>query len=817
MGDESKNGDHQMLIVISNVKTESCSHCQEVSLLRLLVLLLSVIVIFSEIASADNHATPNTQNYAQRLGPPTMFFADVERYRFSSMDVNNPDFYPIPKTEVSRDTYMDWLEKCGMLDYVNQPRLGISGPTRMLPVLAKYVQTKSPKWGLVCIEMLKDFHHAIEKEVAQKGWTEQFAEPPAYIPLYRKYLIAGGLMTPDEPWFEELWLYYTRNLHVWGTKPIEWRGPCHRSMNEALAKGLAAKWYPDIPEAEHWRYYCEQVVKDFWDFKDLLQNDTGYFQDIVRSFSFSGDQLFGDERFLTDPDMQKIWQRLAAEITPDGAINPYGPNGGWNSTACLRIGVLERVASATGHGKYRYGAHKAMNYLLYQTEPTLKDYYLREMETAPYIVLAYLFADDTIEPQVPNTGSLVTHRHEVARIPHRDKNIVGKYLKDLDPDPDKANLCCNQTFTNRIMPDKLVLRSGWNPGDFYVLVELMPTSFPFNAGGIMGMNRWGAPFTQIVTSKGGTPENRMSIIDASGKVQRRYIPDPHRINENWEMGKMPDITTEIPLFHDADCATVARIKVRNVEGLPVHHVREFIFVKNRFLVTRETAIFEEAFPAKVVCLWNTQNIGPQIGSHWANTFISTPVASNGKISMKTPPVDLLVYFAPRPGWNMQVVDRTENDPRTEVCPAQVRYVWEGTTRAGEHLHSTQLYYPHTPSRARANTNNPGAKAVYAGGEIAATAGASAIKVVIDTLETTLMLTEFEVGHFEWMLFNPQCRQINNEDFCTDARYAYVSVKNNSIYSYICVDVSSLFLKGQTILRNEERTTIEYSGRHLLQL
>jgi hypothetical protein len=249
----------------------------------------------------------------------------------------------------------------------------------------------------------------------------------------------------------------------------------------------------------------------------------------------------------------------------------------------------------------------------------------------------------------------------------------------------------------------------------------------------------------------------------------------------------------------------------------VHHVREFIFVKNRFLVTRETAIFEEAFPAKVVCLWNTQNIGPQIGSHWANTFISTPVASNGKISMKTPPVDLLVYFAPRPGWNMQVVDRTENDPRTEVCPAQVRYVWEGTTRAGEHLHSTQLYYPHAPSRARATTNNPGAKAVYAGGEIAATAGVSAIKVVIDTLETTLILTEFEVGHFEWVLFNPQGRQIDEEGVSTNARYAYVSIKNNTIDAYICIDASSLSLKGQAIFRHEKRTTLDGFNPHLSKL
>ena len=51
-------------------------------------------------------------------------------------------------------------------------------------------------------------------------------------------------MKPDADWFREMWLYYCRNLHVWDTEPIEWRGGCHRSMPEAYAKGRTAAWYP---------------------------------------------------------------------------------------------------------------------------------------------------------------------------------------------------------------------------------------------------------------------------------------------------------------------------------------------------------------------------------------------------------------------------------------------------------------------------------------------------------------------------------------------------------------------------------------------
>ena len=615
-------------------------------------------------------------------------------------------------------------------------------------------------------------HRALKVEVQAKGWVEQFAEPPAFLPVYRKYLIAGGLMTADEPWFRELWLDYCRNLHVWGTKPIEWRGPCHRSMPEALAKGLAAKWYPDIPEAAHWSEYSGLVWQDFWRVKDLLQNDTGYFQDSVRAFAFSGDQLLGDDRYLSDPGMQKIWERLIVEITPDGAINPYGPNGGWNSTAALRVGVLEAAATATRNGAYRFAAHKAMNYLLYQNVPTLRDGYLKQQETAPYVVLAWLAADDSIEPVEPPSGGMTTQRREAARYPHRDKAIVGRFLPDLDPDPDKANLCCNWTFTERTVPDKLVLRSGWNPGDFFVLVELAPTTFPYNAGGIVGMNRWGTPFTQVVTSKGETPENRLWVTDLSGKARRRYLPDPDRINEVWEQGKMQDMMTRVSFLRDTPNATLARIELQNPEGLPVRVIQEYVFVRNRFLVRRETVVFEEPFRARVASIWNTQNVGPFIGTHWANTFLNAPVASNGQIAMNTPPADLLVYFAPQSGWRMQVVDRTAEDPRTEVCPAQVRYVWEGTPTAGQRLHSTQVYYPHAARKAPPVSNNPRMKNENRDAELATLAGASGIQVVRDDLEATVLRFEFEPGRIEWVVFNPERQALKVDSLDTKEPLAY---------------------------------------------
>jgi len=57
----------------------------------------------------------------------------------------------------------------------------------------------------------------------------------------------------------------------------------------------------------------------------------------------------------------------------------------------------------------------------------------------------------------------------------------------------------------------------------------------------------------------------------------------------------------------------------------------------RHPVTREIVTFEESSPARVSPVWNTHNIGPPLGSHWANTVMHQPVGENGTRSRKAPP------------------------------------------------------------------------------------------------------------------------------------------------------------------------------------
>ncbi len=706
--------------------------------------------------------------------PSTRYMVDVERYRFgSNPSPDNSAFYPIPQDEVTRETYFKCIDAFDPASIAKNPNRGMGGPPAFMPVLAKYVQTGDRVWSDACVAMLKAFHQEMLKQIEERKWFWQFEHPAALIPLYRKHLIAGGAMKGDEPWFREMWLCYCRNLHVWDTEPVEWRGGCHRSMPEGYAKGRAADWYPDIPEATHWKRYSELVFGDFWRAKDAPQNDTGYMMGPLIILICGGDQWTGDDRVYKDPGMKRLWERMLVEITPDGAINSYGPNGGWNSTADYRIAMLERLAAKTGDGRYRFGAHKILNYIRYQTRDAGPQNHRLDSAGSWLIALAAIWANESVRPVEPAPSSLWNLRGEAVRIPHTDKALTDRLLGNADFRENRGHVCCSWFMTTKEWPDKLIFRSGWNKGDFFGLVELHPTSFPANPGGIMGLNRWGAPFTQIVTSKGASVENRALIEDLTKEVSHRLHPDKLRIDEFWRQGTMPNIRSEVTYFEETPEATYAQLRVENMDGLPVVYEREFIFVKNRFLATREIVSFEESFKARVAPLWNTHNVGPQVGEHWANTFIHEPVANNGTRSMKSPPVDLLVWFAPREDCTLQVIDRLIEDPRAEACPNQVRYVWEGTLTVGEKLVFTQVYYPHPPYRSRATSNNPNpdAKASYAN-ELQATAHASGIRVIRDDPEATVLRLELQPSEVEWVVFNPSEATLQVDQKTTKRPYQY---------------------------------------------
>ena len=126
---------------------------------------------------------------------------------------------------------------------------------------------------------------------------------------------------------------------------------------------------------------------------------------------------------------------------------------------------------------------------------------------------------------------------------------------------------------------------------------------------------------------------------------------------------------------------------------------------------------------------------------------------------------------------LQVVDRFISDPRSRDCPTQLRYTWEGLAESGQQLHFTQVYYPHQPYRTRASSNNPnpGLKAIYFN-DIQATAGASAINVLRDDVEATVLCFEFEPDQVEYIVFNPSKKLLKAGSIETQQEYAYIKAE-----------------------------------------
>ena len=73
----------------------------------------------------------------ERIGAPTQFFVDSERYRFGHADMNNPDFYPIPNYPITRDTYMQYLESLDLEALASNPNRSDGSLVAFLPVLVK--------------------------------------------------------------------------------------------------------------------------------------------------------------------------------------------------------------------------------------------------------------------------------------------------------------------------------------------------------------------------------------------------------------------------------------------------------------------------------------------------------------------------------------------------------------------------------------------------------------------------------------------------------------------------------------------------------
>jgi hypothetical protein len=291
-------------------------------------------------------------------------------------------------------------------------------------------------------------------------------------------------------------------------------------------------------------------------------------------------------------------------------------------------------------------------------------------------------------------------------------------------------------FGSAQLPDKLILRSGYDPGDLHAVVNL--TSGPLihghlEAGALVSLAHDGSVI--LVDS---TKEDRREK-DHNSLQTKRYWGGAH--SEQVE----PLVMSR---FVDHRAATVAWLDWSDPYGWNVDHHRRYFFVKNRFLLVRSRSAFNQAISAATGTVWHAYDIHADHGTNWFSLYNREPVGLNGWL-FKNEEQYALLYLIHRNGteideWKLSLLG---NPPS---APFIVSQRWSGDAIAGDVRWFDSLLVPH-------------------GGDASPSDVAGGIEVVYD--DGIAIALKVAVGDETWTLVdNPEDTTVNVGGVATDARY-----------------------------------------------
>lgn len=678
----------------------------------------------------------------------------------------------LPQPSVTTRDYHEYAETYLEPILGNPLAHGIYAPRHGLQALAAYHFTGDRRYAEALLLALRGYDQAIRKQIADEGGVTYSWEGPYLWGLILRRLREDNLLTAqDEALARDLFLLMAERITSWSPTLNFTRGQQHRAQGEAAARALAAHWYPDAPQAEAWKRYADTVWDDWWRFRDVGINDTGYFYGALQRIMLTA-ELLGRTEVFTAPEMQPFWERLMYEVAPDGSTIPYGASSGWNSAVGDRILALELAAKYTRDGRYRWVAHRAFNYLRARGDNLRKHHHIFATTVEP-IALAAVLADDGIPPVQPDSGSRVLYRKEVTRL--TDAQAAEQY-------PGYGILDCNMGMTQRVMPHKIIFRSGWDPGDLFMMVEAFPRHDPLNPTAILGLNHHGSAMTMMASEKFVSRENNVQIEDPTKAATFCGVP-ANPADRALPTG-YAGMETTVESFTDNPLITHACLAVTNYMGYEVEHTREILFVKNRFVLVRDRSRFAESFPCRMGPVWNTGEITSPRGLNWVNCYLPC-AASLPPASFENPRWDLLVVHSPREGRRIETWKREEELVAYSV-PYATRYTWEGTPQVGDVVQFSWLLLPHDPA-------------------VDPAALAEGVRFVRDEPETVaLRIADGE--QIQWAVLNGQGREIALDGgLRTDARLLYLDCVGDSCVRYWASAATFLQVGGTEVFRAAHRT------------
>jgi len=620
-----------------------------------------------------------------------------------------------------------------------------------------YKQTKDPFYAEAA-------RAALESAI---GWTKVQDKEGAFRThwhwLMVHFMRQSGLLTQeDEPRIRQFLLTVARRAckghYDWEAHPWR-RGAGHSSLGPAVARYYAVHFYPDIAEAEMFRKYYELTWNDWWKSRDTIYNDTGY-RSLLLNHIFLCAYLTGRDDLFKDKEAMKFWERLLHTSAPCGAVPHYGDTNGWSTEIGMYAFYFEYLAAKTRDGRFKYAAHRIFDYIVNHSVD-VHDYHMQRDEMVYGIALAHMVADDSVEEKEPERRSLLLTRKELV------------YLKPGEEQEEFGHQIYGMVLGQRDIPDKIVFKSDNRDTSLWAMIDVCPRAShndvpePTNVAALMDQE-------SVLTCNQGymdeTPDLH-NVLLAEGLEGTRF--------------EGLDMKITVPEFYDRHYASYARVRVENYQGWPIDEERQFLFGRYRFLLMKDVVKFNQTWMCRIGPCWQAQQVGPEIGPNWANTYVRNLFLSGigqgrGVHRWKNPAWDVLVFHPPKKDCTLEIINRLDEQP-WRLLPVRLRYAWEGMGRKGQRMHFTTLLLPHEP--------------VWKPSELV-----EKISVLADTPDLTALHVATDRHYEDWMLLNDTGGAVQAAELETDARQLHLSLYDGKGHHVMAEGGTFVKFRGKQIVR-----------------
>jgi hypothetical protein len=544
-----------------------------------------------------------------------------------------------------------------------------------------------------------------------------------------------------------------------------------RSMERAYGETVLAYLFPLDPSVGSWTAYRNAVWNAAMTQMDTVQNSSEHNAEwlhfvtrwtrAMEKFEPARAQAVYD-----DPAFKALSLRYLQLMSPIGVFPSYGASQGLHGNAGKLISAFETIASAENDPRFKWASRAMFAWTRTHLRPEDAQSDLAA-QIAYDLIDAYQTSDEGIPAHTPDFNSVVTHRREV------QWNFGSGEPELLDDS----------------VPDKLVLRSGWDPSDLYALVELAP---PLAEG------HCDTASVTLLTANDSVLLSSPAYYAKDPSFHNSFlVSTPPAFPTGCSIANLAAMRTNEPFLSETARTVAASVSVDAYLNAPAKLHRRLFLLKNRFLWVADQIEATGAFSQQAGPAWQTGTLVAQgsfgASNHWADTRISDlPVAQAADLGHQlrwtNSPQGLLMVF-PNKADSPLVVDDVSVDATHANYPADV-----------ENNLSTRIWSMRTVSLAS------GGKAdfstVLVPHEVGADGAAEAAR-----FETLYQNSDYSVlritgdGVVEFLGINENGREIDipagtkTPLLQTDARWFYLETQDGRLTGYWLQDATYLLADG----------------------